>query len=55
MLEKTNVKFHNTVTSYTGNFQSFNCVFKVLVKFDIYFLRLPLEIVLGVIIDNQER
>ena len=43
-----NVKFH-TITPYTLNFQSFTCVFTILVKFDIYFLGLPREIFLGVI------
>ena len=43
-LEKINVKSHK-VTSYTWNLQNFSCVFTVLVKFDIYFLGLPWEIV----------
>ena len=49
--KKINVKFHK-MTSYTWNFQNFTCVFTVLVKFDIYFLRLPWEIVFGVITAN---
>ena len=47
--EKTIVKFHK-MTSYTWNFQNFTRVFIVLVKFDIYFLRLPWEIAFSVII-----
>ena len=34
------------------NFQKFTCVFKILVKCDIPFLRLPWEIALGVITDD---
>ena len=34
-----NVKLHK-ITSYT-NFQNFNSVFTILVKFDIHFLGLP--------------
>ena len=34
------VKFHK-ITSYMLNFQNFTCVFTILVKFDIRFLRLP--------------
>ena len=30
----------------------FTCVFAITVKFEIYFLRLPREIVFGVITDN---
>ena len=41
------------MTSYTWNFQNFTFVFKILVKFDIYFLGLPWEIVFGVITDNK--
>ena len=37
------------MTSYTWNFQNFTCVFTILVKFDIYFLGLPWEIVFVVI------
>ena len=40
------------MTSYTRNFHNFTCVFVILVKFDIYFLGLPLEIV-GVITDKN--
>ena len=46
-----NVKFHKT-TSYTWNFQNFTRVFTILVKFDIHFLGLPLEIFFGVITDD---
>ena len=46
--KKTYVKFHK-MTSYTWNFQNFTCVFKIIVKFDIYFLGIPREIVFGVI------
>ena len=49
--EKINVKFYK-MTSYTWNFQNFTCVFTILVKFDIYFLGLPWEIVFGIITDN---
>ena len=45
--EKMNVKLHK-ITSYT-NFQNFNCVFTILLKFDIHFLGLPWEIFFGVI------
>ena len=42
----------NHAITYT-NFQNFVCVFTILVKFDIYFLGLPGElIVFGVITDN---
>ena len=34
------------------NFLDFTCVFKIFVKFDIYFLGLLWEIVFGVITDN---
>ena len=34
-------------------FSEFTCVFTILVKFDIYFLRLPWEIVFGVITGNK--
>ena len=34
-------------------FSEFTCVFTILVKFDIYFLGLPWEIVFGVITDNK--
>ena len=40
------------MTSYTWNMQNSTYVFTILVKFDVYFLRLPWEIVLGVITDN---
>ena len=43
-----NVKFHK-ITSFTKKFPSFTCVFTILVKFDIHFLGLPREILLGVI------
>ena len=46
--KKTYVKFHK-MTSYTRNFQNFTCVFKIIVKFDIYFLGIPGEIVFGAI------
>ena len=42
-----NVKFHR-ITSHTWNFQNFNCVITILVKFDIHFFGLPWEIVFGV-------
>ena len=37
-----NVKFHK-ILSYTWNFQNFTCVFTILVKFGIHFLRRPWE------------
>ena len=42
------------MTPYTQDIQNFTSVFYkfILVKFDIFFLRLPGEIVFGVIIDN---
>ena len=46
--EKMNVKFHK-IASYTWNFQKFTCVYPILVKFDIHFLRLLWEIFFGVI------
>ena len=46
-----NVKFHK-ITSYTWNFQNFTCVFTILVKFDIHFLRLTWEIFFGVTTDD---
>ena len=46
-----NVKFHK-MTPYTQNFQNFTSGFTIFVKFDIYFLRLPWEIVFGVLTDN---
>ena len=49
--KKKNVKF-TKITSYTWNFQNFTCVFTLLVKFDIHFLRLPWEIFFGVITDD---
>ena len=52
LYQKINVKFHKMI-SYTWNFLNFTCVFTILVKFDIYFLGLPWEIVFGVIADNQ--
>ena len=33
-------------------FQNFNCVFTILLKFDIHFLGLPREIFFGVIAHN---
>ena len=50
--EKINVKF-SQMTPYTWNFQNFTCVFKILVKFDIYFLGLPWEIVFGVYVTDN--
>ena len=47
-----NVKFHK-ITSFTWNFQKFTCIVTILVKFDIYFLGLPWEIIFGVITDNK--
>ena len=38
-------------TNFKRN-EDFTCVFSILVKFEIYFLSLPLEIVFGVIADN---
>ena len=46
------VKFHK-ITSYMLNFQNFTCVFTILVKFDIRFLRLPWEVFFGVITDDK--
>ena len=40
------------MTSYKLNFQNFACVFTILVKFDIYFVGVPWEVVFGVIADN---
>ena len=40
------------MTSYMWNFQNFTYVFRIVVKFDIYFLVLPGEIVFGFITDN---
>ena len=51
LYQKINVKFHKII-SYTWNFLNFTCVCTILVKFDIYFLGLPQEIVFGVIADN---
>ena len=51
LYQKINVKFHKMI-SYTWNFLNFTCVCTILVKFDIYFLGLPQEIVFGVIADN---
>ena len=48
-----NVKFHK-ITSYTWNFQNFTCVFTFLVKFDIHFLGLPLEIFLVLLALKKE-
>ena len=39
--EKMNVKFHKITPSYSCDFQNFNSVFTILVKFDIHFLELP--------------
>ena len=47
-----NFKFHK-ISSYILNFQNFTCVFTILVKFDIRFLRLPREIFFGVITDDK--
>ena len=41
------------MTPYTGNFCNLTCVFKILVKFDIYFLGLPWEIVFGVYVKDN--
>ena len=49
--EKINVKF-SQMTPYTWNFQNFTCVFKILVKFDIYFLP-PWEIFFGIITEDK--
>ena len=38
--------------SYTWNFQNFNCVITIIVKFDIHFLGLPWEFYFGVTTDN---
>ena len=38
--------------SYTWNFQNFNCVITILVKFDIHFFGLPWEIFFGVTTDD---
>ena len=46
--KKINEKFHK-MSSYTWNF---TCVFTILGKFDINFLRFPWEIVFGAITDN---
>lgn len=45
-----NVKVH----SYTLKVRNFSCIFTVPVKFDIPFLCNPLEMFLGVIIENQK-
>ena len=45
--------FTKIITSYTLNFQNFSCVFTILVKFDIYFLRIPWEIFFGVSTDDH--
>ena len=45
--------FTKIITSYTLNFQNFCCVFTILVKFDIYFLRIPWEIFFGVSTDDH--
>ena len=49
--KKMKVKFYK-ITSCTWNFQNFTFVFTILVKCDIPFLRLPWEIVFGVITDD---
>ena len=49
--EKIKVKFQK-MTSYTWKFPNFTYVFRILVKFDIYFLGLPGEIVFGFNTDN---
>ena len=41
------------MTSYTQKFQNFISVFTFRVKYDMYFLRLPWEIVFGVITDTH--
>ena len=41
--KEMSLKFHK-ITSYTWDFQKFTCVFTILVKFDIHFLRLAWEI-----------
>ena len=46
-----NVKFHR-ITSHTWNFQNFNCVITILVKFDIHFFGLRWEIFFGVTTDD---
>ena len=46
-----NVKFPK-IMSYTWNFRNFAYVFTIFVKLDIHFLRLPWEIVFGVITDD---
>ena len=38
--------------SYTWNFQNFNCVITILVKFDIHFLGIPWQIFFGVTTDD---
>ena len=38
--------------SYTWNFQNFNCVITILVKFEIHFFGLPWEIFFGVTTDD---
>ena len=46
-----NVKFHKDCEN-TGKILKISCVRCHFVKFDIYFLGLPREIVFGVITDN---
>ena len=46
-----NVKFHR-ITSHTWNFQNFNCVITILVKFDIHFFGIPWEIFFGITTDD---
>ena len=49
-----NAKFHR-ITPYTWNFQNFNSVITILVKFDIHFLGLPWDIFFGVTTDDLLR
>ena len=46
------VKFRKITPSYSCDFQNFNGVFTILVKFDIHFLGLPWEMFFVVIIDD---
>ena len=41
------------MTSCRWNFHNFSCIFTILVKFDIYFLGLPWEIVFGLTTANK--
>ena len=49
-----NAKIHR-ITPYTWNFQNFNSVNTILVKFNIHFLGLPWEIFFGVATDDFEK